>query len=284
MKRCIIILMLLLAAQAFAAPLITSPYDWMYVDAQILAPTSFSPGVIGGGGSTWTLIQHPTNTTCTGTAGVGTLTCSVGSGQGLVSPTSGNLVVLVSQLFVSAQVSVPPAFASATGDAGLTHCPKQLANENYSSNNYVSTDCAYAPVATGGGTTFTYGWTTNSSGGSYGINVGLYEYHKSTGSPAIEAGNCSGGSGTNCFGISGACTACTGPTPSVTGTDVVINSNANENDCSAVASPYGTSPSPDFDHLNVFGVTDWSLSQSSGNPAVYTCTSGGAAMFTVAFK
>lgn len=233
----------------------------------------------GGGAITWTLVQHLTNFTCTGTAGVGSKSCSV-----TASVTSGDLLVLVSGSFVGAQVSVPPAFGSATGDSFI-HCPSQLANEQYATNTYESADCAYILSATGGTSTFAFAWQYNSSSGSYGIDVGLYEYRRSTGTATYET--CGAGGATACVATSGSCAPCTGPTPTVTGTDVVIVANANENGCSSVASPFNVSPSPDVDGApsgNVFGLFGWSLSQSSGNAAVYTCTAGGAAMFSAAWK
>lgn len=237
----------------------------------------FRSGGGGGGGVTWTLIQHPTNFTCAGTTGVATQTCSVTT----AATTAGNLLVLVSGSFVGAQISVAPAFGSATGDS-LTHCPSQLGNEQYAANSYESVDCAYILSATGGATTFSFSWQYNSSGGGYDINVGLYEYHRSTGTATYET--CAGGGTAACVVLSSSCTTCTGPVPTVTGTDIVIASNSNENDCTAIASPFNTSPSPDVDNSNVFGITGWSLSQTSGNAAVYTCTAGGAAMMAVAFK
>lgn len=276
MKRCILILMLLLAAQAFAAPLITSPYDWMRADAQILAPTSFSPGVIAAG-VTWTLIHHTTAFTCSFATGNATPSCPVTA----PSTTGGNLLIAASGMFVDGPGGTV-AYSAMTGDGTWTHCPSQLGAENYASIEWEIADCAYRLVATGGATSFSYAWSIPSgSTGGGAIDVDLFEFHKSAGAAVLETGNCSGGSGTNCFGLSGACSACTGPTPNVTGTDVVVVGNANENDCTSIASPFGTF---DPDPSNVFGIFGWSLSQSSGNPAVYTCTSGGAAMFTVAFK
>lgn len=233
-------------------------------------------GFIVVGGVSWTLIQHLTNFTCAGTAGVGAKSCSV-----TASVTSGDLLVLVSGSFVEAQVSVPPAFGSATGDSFI-HCPSQLANEQYATNTYESVDCAYILSATGGTATFAFAWQYNSSSGSYDIDVGLYEYRRSTGTATYET--CGAGGATACVATSGSCAPCTGPTPTVTGTDVVIVANANENDCTAVGSPFNVSPSPDVDNSNVFGIFAWSLSQTSGVPAVYTCSAGGAAMMALAFK
>jgi len=235
---------------------------------------------VGGGGSIWTLVHRTSNYTCAGTGSVGTFTCSVT----VPAITPGNLTVVVSALFVGAQISVPPSFGSVTGDASLVHCPSQLATENYNGagNSYEAVDCAYAPVSTGGGTTFTWGWQLNSASGSYDIDIEVWEVHKLSGSAAYET--CGAGGATACVATSTSCAPCTGPTPTVTGTDFVVVANANENLCTTLASPFNVSPSPDVDSSNVFGIFGWSLSQTSGVPAVYTCTAGGAAMLAAAFK
>lgn len=237
-------------------------------------------GVGGGmtaGGKTWTLIQHPKNFTCSGTAGVGNITCTVTAS----SSTSGNLLILLSGLFVPAQ-SGNPSFSSASGDSVWTHCPSQGAFENYSGSNWEASDCAYILSATGGATSFSFVWQLNSTGGSYSADTELLEFHPSSGGATYET--CGAGGATACVTTSASCSTCTGPTPTVTGTDVVVIANANENDCTAVASPFNVSPSPDVDNVNVFGLFGWSLSQTSGNAASYTCTAGGAAMLAAAWK
>lgn len=266
-------IVLLLTGMAFGQGVTVAP------KTTISANTGVFPGTAGGG-KTWTLVQHPKNFTCTFATGAVTAPCTVTSS----ATTAGNLLVLIGTMFVSGPVGVPGGGGnSASGDGTWTHCPSQLAAENYSGVNWEASDCFYITSATGGATSeiFTWAYGSNSSfGGS--VDAELLEFHPSSGGATYET--CGGGGSTACTTTSASCSACTGPTTTVTGTDVVVVANANENDCTAVASPFNVSPSPDVDNVNVFGLFGWSLSQTSGNAASYTCTAGGAAMLAAAWK
>lgn len=237
----------------------------------------------GGGGITWILVQHPNNIACT-SSGPATATCTVTTS----STTVGDLLVLVSSIWVNYGTSMVsgPAISGISGDGTWTHCPSQFSQVNYAFNDWDTADCEYILSATGGATSIAVTWS-NLSGSNNDTDVELLEFKRSTGTATYEP--CGAGGATACTATlptSSACTSCTGPTPTVTGTDVVIAWNANENECLTVASPYNVSPSPDTDHatMNVFGIFSWSLSQATGVAAVYSCNSGGFAASAAAFK
>lgn len=237
------------------------------------------PQAAAGGAITWTLIQHKENFACTGTNGSpADISCAVT----VTSTGAGHLLLAMSSMFVTQALA--PTFTSVTGDGTWTHCPSQMANLNYSANNWENADCAYILSSTGGATTITYTWHIGGAIPAWFIDVEVLEVSRSTGTATYET--CGGGGATDCTIITpNPCTACTGPVPTVTGNaDFVAQWNASENDCSAVASPYNTSPSPVFDHSNVTGAYSWSLSQTSGNAASWTCTSGGVPRSAAAFK
>ena len=236
----------------------------------ILPKTTVLPkttAIAGGGAVTWTLAQHKENFTCSGTGPTAACAATV------TALGAGHAAIVLSTLFAQ---GTTPTFGSVAGDAGLTHCPAQLAANQYSAGIWEASDCAYATSLTGSGTTVTFTWAVQ-SGNSWNADIEVLELVRSTGTATLETGGTQQTTST--------CATCTGPTPVVTGNaDVVAVVNANENDCTAVASPYNTSPSPQVDNSNVFGIFGWSLSQTSANTASYTCTSGGTAMSTVSFK
>ena len=83
------------------------------------------------GGVTWTLIQHIKTVNCGNTSP----TCSIGS----VTTTAGDLLILAATNFDNA---VHDSFSSASGDSSWTHCPASAAAVNYTSTDWVVTDCA----------------------------------------------------------------------------------------------------------------------------------------------
>lgn len=236
----------------------------------IVANTGVFPGTVAS--VTWTLIHHTTNFTCSATP------CNVT----IPALTAGNGALFLSSMF-NATTTQTITGITLSGETPV-HCPSQYADQNYSGTNHEIADCFYiASAVGGGGTTVAVTWT-NTGSGAINIDVDVLEFHRSVGSATLET--CGGGGATACTSLNSnvVCTSCTGPTPTVTAVDFVAAWNANENVCSAVASPFNTSPSPDVDSTNVTAVFSWSLSQSSGNPAVYTCTSGKLGMSTIAFK
>lgn len=223
----------------------------------------------GGGGITWTLTQHPSNLACV------TAACAVT----ISALTAGNGALVASVDYTGTGAAQTISSATLTGET-LTHCPSQYADFISGGGIHANVDCYYVASAAGGGsTTVTVTW-------SQGVNVDVQvlEFHRSTGTATLET--CGGGGASACASTNGgaSCSTCTGPTPTVTATDFVAAWNANENDCTSVASPFNTAPSPNVDNANVFGFFAWSLSQSSGNAAVYNCTSGTIGMAAIAFK
>lgn len=131
----------------------------------------------------------------------------------------------------------------------------------------------------------TFTWTVNAGGGTATIDVELNEFHRSAGTATYDA--CGGGGATACVTTSASCNApCTGPAPTVTGNvDVVVTVIGQNETVQSVASPYNTSPSPDLEQSSITSGFAWSLSQSSGHAAAWTCDlAAGAAMMAVAFK
>jgi hypothetical protein len=225
--------------------------------------TTVFPGT-SGGGVTWTLAQHVL-TSCASTTAC--------SGSGVANDTAGNLVVILTPAF---GVSTQPTLSSfSCGTETCVTCPSQYAAAvNYSGSNWLATACAYVLSAVGGNQNFTASWTGSASE----VDIEILEFHRSTGTASLET--CS-----SCTATSTSCSTCTGPTPTVTGNASVAMQWAGiENSCTAISSPYNISPSPDFENVNVGGFFGWSLSQTSGNAASYTCTAGGAAMSAIAFK
>lgn len=230
-------------------------------------------GGIGGGtsaaGVTWTLSHHTTNFACTTPPCVTTIP----------QIAAGHAVLILSSVFYG-NGSVTLNTPTLSGET-FTHCPSQYADQNYSGLNHSIADCYYLlSAAGGGGTSLSVPWSNADN-----VDVDVLDIVRSTGSATLET--CGGGGATACTSLNSniACTSCNGPTPTVTSNpDFVASWNANENDCTAVASPFNTAPSPDVDNSNVFGLFSWSLSQSSGNPAVYTCTSGKLGMSAIALK
>jgi hypothetical protein len=255
-----------------------------YLSVLILSVRLFAQGGMGpgpgtphtAGAVTWTIVQVASNLTCTASTGT-TFTCAI---TGLTPITPGNALLLMSSLFMNA--NGPGTFSSASGDSALTHCPSQ-ANHQADGSGQLQTDCAVALSATGGGTSVSFTWGNLTASGTFGIDAVAYEVHRSTGSASIDT--CGAGTATACTAVSASCTTCVGPTPTVTGTDFVAAWNAVDPSCSAVASPYNSSPTPIFDPTNVGGSFAGSLSQTSGIPASWTCAaSSPAAMATIALK
>jgi hypothetical protein len=244
--------------------------------AQMMQAISNDVHHSSGPAPTWTVVQVASNLTCTASTGT-TFTCTI---TGLAPITPGNALLLMSSLFMNA--NGPGTFSSASGDSALTHCPSQ-SNHQADGSGQLQTDCAVALSATGGGTSVSFTWGNLTASGTFGIDAVAYEVHRSTGLASIDT--CGAGTASACTAINASCTTCVGPTPTVTGTDFVAVWNAVDPSCSAVASPYNSSPTPIFDPTNVGGSFAGSLSQTSGIPASWTCAaSSPAAMATLALK
>lgn len=225
--------------------------------------------------ATWTIVQVASKLTCTA-ASVTTSTCTISP---ITATTAGNTLLLMSALNMSA--SGPGTFSAASGDGTWTHCPSQ-ANHEADGAGQSQTDCAYILSATGGATSVSFTWGTLTGAGNVFIDAVLYEIHRSTGTATLET--CGAGTATACTTVTSV-SPYTGPVPTVTSTDFVGQWNASDPGCTAVASPYNSSPTPIFDQTNVGGSFVGSLSQTSGTAAVYTCpASSPTAMAAIAFK
>lgn len=239
--------------------------------AKIAGPTisTFSAS----GAITWTLVQEHDNLTTSCPSTSQTTTCTL---SGISAIGANHLLFLVISYFSNTDT---PAFSSCSisGETTVHPTPSSGAlpsKENYSSTNWEVADVCYVANSAGGGTTASYVWTTLGTPSS-NTDITFLEFARSSGAATLD------GSVAN---TQGACTTCAGPTPTVTGTDLVVAWNANENGCASVASPFNVSPSPVFENPNVAGFFSWSLSQASANAASYTCTSGAMAAGTISFK
>jgi hypothetical protein len=261
--------------QAFLLLLILSTSG----SAQMMQAISNDVHHASGPAITWSLPQVlRSNFTCTATS-VTTLSCSPLS---VTSIGAGDTLLLTSSLFMNA--NGPGTFSSASGGGETwTHCPSQ-ANHQADSTGQLQTDCAYVLSAVGGGTSFTFTWANLTAGGFTAMDVTLYDIKRSTGTASLETSQCGSSTATSCTTVSASCTTCVGPTPTITATDFVPVWNAVDPGCSAVASPYNSSPTALFDNSNVGGSFAGALSQTSGIAASWTCSAGPSAMAAIAFK
>jgi hypothetical protein len=213
---------------------------------------------------TWNVVQHPSNYTCTAT-GSGNHSCTVTAS----ATTAGNLLILASSVYNNTAVS--PTFVSASGDGTWTHCPICAGASNSGSSD--TTDAAYILSATGGATSFTFTWAFT-SGTSDDIDVELYEVHRSTGTAIYDTSNANGNT---------ACSSCSGPSVTLTGTDFVAVWGAFNDTITMPGSPY-TNPS-DSENANVGGGFAGALNQTSYSTPVFgMASSTRAAISVLAFK
>jgi hypothetical protein len=217
------------------------------------------------GGVTWTVVQHPNNFTCTPT-GSGNKSCSVTSS----ATAAGNLLILLSSAFGT---NGKPTFVSASGDGTWTHCPAANAFLNYTSTDWLVTDCAYILSATGGATTETFTWNYPSGAGD--IDVELLEVYRSTGTATFDA---------NATATNLSCSHCAAPSVSISGSsDYIAQWVAFSQDIVSIDGAY-SSPF-DLENSNVEGGFAGALNQSSGTGSTWTMNVGGAAALSgVAFK
>jgi hypothetical protein len=207
----------------------------------------------GGGGVTWSLIQHPHNFTG-GASAVSVTTSAVGSG---------NLLIVLWAAF-STGTSVSGNAVSATGET-FTECPTHWFQAyNYTGANYESTDCFYVLSATGGETsvTFTPTWIGASSQSQ---DVEVIEYKRSTGTATYDTGNVS---------TNNACTSCAAPALSGfsgSNAEVCVQFGGANQVISAISGSY-TNPG-DFDATNVTGGFAGNLSVSSYSAPSWTLSS-----------
>lgn len=214
------------------------------------------------GGAVWTVIQHPSNYTCTAptTGSTQTMACTV-----TATPiTAGNAILLLSSIFGASTVA--PTFTSATGDSTWTHCPSAYATASNTLGRE-TTDCAYVLSATGGGTSFVFTWTgTGVSSSHYFMDVELIEVHRSVGTSTLDASN--GSTASN------AATR-VGPVCSLSSTsDYVAQWIAETESVTAISGASYTNPF-DLDSTNVVAGFAGALNQSSA-PAQTWTTAGDA--------
>ena len=216
-------------------------------------------------GVTWTVVQHPSCTTATTSGSSGNRSCTVTNTQ---NTTAGNLLILLSSAFGNFG---QPTQVSASGDGTWTHCPNSSAAENYSSTNWMASDCYYILSATGGAASETFTW--NYSGGNHqAIDV---EVHRSTGTAVYDTGN----TATNA-----SCSSCVAPTLTLSGSsDYIVQWIAFASTVRSISGPY--SNPLDLENANVEGGFAGALNQSSGAGPTWTTTpADGAAMSGVAFR
>ena len=218
-----------------------------------------------GGGSSQTVVQHPHNFTCGGTAASNTVTCTVTA----TATTPGNLVIMAGAMFTGTGPSVTGD--SASGDT-FTSC-----GTGVSGGGANAAACQYTLSAAGGATSLGISFTaTGLSGNTYAIDAELVEVHKPSGPWTLD------GYGTQ-FST---CSTCTDSAPTgMTGSnDFILRFGAfNDSTLTGPGSPY-TNPS-DIETTNVNGGFIGALDQTTGGTINWTQGgSSAASMITVAFK
>jgi hypothetical protein len=227
----------------------------------------------------FSLIQSPSNLTCTGT-GNGTsqtFPCSVT----VTATTAGNSLLLLTSFSTNNQ-TVQATYSSASGDSTWTHCPAQFSNFVAPPLQYAN-DCAYILSATGGATTITANWVgTVANGISWSIDVQVVELHLSTGSAAFDA--CT--TGTACITTTSSTSPYTSPTFTPTGSADYIAQWISQpgTSCSINGSAYINPFSTETN--NVESSFAGALNQSSASAQTWTCGNNPtfAAMSAVALK
>lgn len=172
----------------------------------------------GGGGVTFALVQHASNS-CGGGA-----TCAVT----VTSTTAGNLLVAFGANNTGANNLV---FSSMTGEGTWTHCSGgHVATLNAGSTTFYQVDCAYILSATGGTTSLT--WTWSASAGKSTIEI--IEVSRTSGSWALDVNGILGDA---------SCTTCASPTLTLSGSNDYIfqYSGLTASTLSAISGSY-TSP------------------------------------------
>ena len=218
-------------------------------------------------GVTWTLVQHPSNYTCSWSTGLTTTTCTVAT----TATTAGNLLIIMGAVFVThSGVPTSPTYTSANGDT-FTHCPNSHADIAGTVTRQ-TIDCYYVLSAAGAATSLNMIINPHTHAGDMSVEV--FEVHRSTGTAVFDTDN----NTTNA-----SCTSCNGPALTLTGTDFVAVSGSFEDVPTAINSPY-TNPT-DLDNHAVFGGFGGALNQSSYTTSIFTQTSAGkVALASTAFK
>jgi hypothetical protein len=249
----------LLILGALAAPLHAQTKRGKYDPAGFW---NFGPGGGGPPSVTWTLVQHPSNVTCSGTD------CTI---TGLTI-TAGDLLIAAGTYFANGGA----VFSSVTGGGVWTHCPASAALINYTGIDFVSSDCAYILSAGGGaGITVDWAWST----GVPFSALEFYEVKRSTGTATYDTG------GTITYAN---CGSCTGPSLTISGaSDYIAQWGSFDN----TVTPPGTAPwlTPnDSDNSNTDSVWLGAINQTTGasppTSTQVTAGSSGAAMSGVAFQ
>jgi hypothetical protein len=231
----------------------------------------------GGGGITWTLVQHPSNYTCAGTSGV----CTLSGATGQVATTAGDLLVVLSSLY--SPLGGPTISGNTLTDSGgtadsFTHFAGTVTGDfNYNTTNWYATDGFYVLSAHGGATSFTFTWSNG--GSNVNFDIELLEFRRSTGTATYDTGN---------FTTNASCTSCTAPALSSfsgANAEVCAQWGGFNQTVSAISGTY-TNPA-DFENTNVGAGFAGSLSVSSYTAPAWTLSSAtlsGATMSAACFK
>lgn len=186
----------------FPAPAVSPLPARSYLAHYVFA--GFNKG--GGGGVTFTLVQHA-HWGSTGN-GCAAATCAVTVSQ----PTTGNLLVVIQFGFSGAGGQSSSAPSSSPSAGTWVNCPSaaQLNKLNAASTAFVDADCYYVlSAAASGPTSITCNW----SGSMTDTTCDVIEVSRSSGSWTYD---------TSSSATDTTCTTCAGRTLTLTGTDYVI--------------------------------------------------------------
>ena len=249
---------------------------WVAVLPQLLSTGAGPKPSAGGGGVTWTLVQHPSNFTCSASNGSTTIACTVTAS----ATTAGNALLLLGGLYFENAGATAPSFNAASGDSTWTHCPASLKTDQYASPSWENTDCAYILSAAGGATSFTFTWNVPSTSTGIYADAELLEVHRSTGTASYDTGGVAA-CGTPSTGV----TSCAMANLTLTAADFVAEWAGVSEIPSAPGSPW-TNPA-DVDSSNLYGIFLGALNRPSGaltGPTFTLSSAGWAAVSAVALK
>lgn len=220
-----------------------------------------------GSAFTTTLIQHPTNLSCT------TAACSVTT----TATTAGNILVFWSAVeYVGTGSFANVMDFSSVTDNGTAetwkHCPNSVVNDaNASDTTLFALDCWYVESAAGGATSVTGTWTlVGLPGGAPKIDSWFVEYH-----PSATAHYNTG----NALSIQTSCANCVGPAGLLSGSNavsqaIIYPTTSGAAHVTAASAPY--SNPADFDNTNnIFGASAGALNQTTYSAITWTQANSG---------
>jgi hypothetical protein len=244
-------------------------HSWILLAALALAPCARAGQ---------TLVQHPNNFTCNSST-PGNLACTVTLTQSIGA---GHVLLMLTASWLKGTTSTASYVSASSGDgSSWTQCPSAYHGSiNFSSTQWMDTNCAYVLSSTGGGSaTASITLSAPTGATTFFVDAEFLEITPTAGSTAVLETQ------TTAYTTSSSCSPCVGPALSLAGSDDYVAQWIAQGDATTFSIGGAYTNPIDVDANDVEGAFAGALDQSSAGAQSWTVnTASEGSMSAIAIR